>query len=303
MLDLRRLRLLRELDARGTVGAVARALDYTPSAVSQQLAVLEQEAGVRLLERAGRNVRLTDAARVLVVHAATLLAGVEAAEADLASAGGTVAGTIRVATFQTGALQLVAPAIRALRLAHPGVQVDVIEAELEQALPALRLQAVDLLLGDEYEGGPRERPPGCEREDLLRERIRLVLPAAHALATRRRVPLARLATAPWAAGQPGTGQRELVVRVCRDRGGFEPDVRHRSNDLLLLLELVRSAGAVTLMPDLVGMRDDDALAVRDVAEGTLHRTVFTLTRSTSAERPALTAFRAALRTAAGTVSR
>jgi DNA-binding transcriptional LysR family regulator len=302
MLDLRRLRLLRELDVRGTVGAVAHAVSYTPSAVSQQLAVLEREAGVPLLERAGRNVRLTDAGRVLVRHADALLAGVESAEAELAALGGRVAGTVRVATFQTGALHLVAPALRSLAREHPDVRVEVAEAELEDALPALRLQAVDLLLGDEYEGLPRARPSGCEREDLLHERIRLVLPATHPLAHHQGVPITQLADTPWVATQPGTGHRELVIRVCRERGGFDPDLRHRSNDLLLLLELVRSAGAATLLPDLVGMRDDDDLAVRELAEGQLHRTVFALTRGDGAERPALAAFRAAVRTAADSLN-
>src|SRR6478672_5704025 len=106
MLDLRRLRLLRELEARGTIAAVAQALQFTPSAVSQQLAVLEREAGVPLLVRAGRGVRLTDAAVVLVRHAGMLLDRVELAEADLAAAAGLVAGRGRIASFQSVALQL-----------------------------------------------------------------------------------------------------------------------------------------------------------------------------------------------------
>src|SRR5918997_282759 len=110
MLDLRRLRLLRELEARGTIAAVADALQFTPSAVSQQLAVLEREAGVPLLARAGRGVRLTDAAVVLVRHAEELLAGVERAEADLAAAAGAVTGVVRVGAFQTASLSLVLPA-------------------------------------------------------------------------------------------------------------------------------------------------------------------------------------------------
>jgi DNA-binding transcriptional LysR family regulator len=301
MLDLRRLRLLRELEARGTVGAVARALDYMPSAVSQQLAVLEREAGVPLLERAGRNVRLTDAGRLLAGHADRLLAGMAAAEADLAAAGGQVAGTVRVAAFQSGVLRLVAPAVAALARVHPAVRGEVAVAVVEVALPALRLRAVDVLLGDEYAGMPRARPEGCEREDLLREGIRLVLPAQHPLAARPRVPVAGLAQAPWATAQPGTGHREMVVRTCRTHGGYEPDLRHRSNDLLILLALVADAGAVSLLPDLVGMRDDGAVAVRDVAEGDVHRTVFALTRAGTAGRPAQAAFLAALRRAAGTV--
>src|SRR5947207_12149930 len=110
MLDLRRLRLLRELNARGTIAAVADALQFTPSAVSQQLAMLEREAGVALLEPAGRGVRLTDAALVLVGHAEGLLDRAARAESDLAAAAGTVAGRARIAGFQSVMLRLVAPA-------------------------------------------------------------------------------------------------------------------------------------------------------------------------------------------------
>src|SRR6201989_1135032 len=110
MLDLRRLRLLRELSERGTIAAVAEALRFTPSAVSQQLAVLEREAGVPLLERAGRGVRLTDAALVLVQHAGALLERAEVAQAELAAAAGKVAGRGRIASFQSVALQLAIPA-------------------------------------------------------------------------------------------------------------------------------------------------------------------------------------------------
>src|SRR5918998_1592081 len=114
MLDLRRLRLLRELKARGTIAAVADALQFTPSAVSQQLGILEREAGVRLLERAGRGVRLTDPALALVEHADALLERAALAEADLAAASGTVAGRVRIASFQSMALRLALPAIAAL---------------------------------------------------------------------------------------------------------------------------------------------------------------------------------------------
>ena len=120
MLDLRRLRLLRELAHRGTIGAVASALDYSPSAVSQQLALLEKEAGVPLLERAGRNVRLTAAAQTLVGHTDALLARVEEAEADLQATAEQITGTVRVATFQSAGLFLLAPALRRLADAASG---------------------------------------------------------------------------------------------------------------------------------------------------------------------------------------
>src|SRR5918998_1591838 len=156
MLDLRRLRLLREVEARGTVHGAARALDYTPSAISQQLGVLEREAGTALLERAGRGVRLTEAGRVIVRHAHALLDGVEAAEAELAAlAAGRPAGAVRVASFQSAFLRIVAPAVAALAISHPDVRVEATELEVERAVPALRLQQLDAVVGDEYDGHPR----------------------------------------------------------------------------------------------------------------------------------------------------
>src|SRR4051794_22845005 len=151
MLDLHRLRLLHELRERGTIAAVAEALRYTPSAVSQQLAVLEREAGVRLLEPAGRSVRLTDAALVLVDHAGALLERAELAQADLAAAAGTVAGRARIASFQSVALRLAIPAMQALALEAPELRCELVEAEPEQSLPALALGDVDLVLGDEWQ--------------------------------------------------------------------------------------------------------------------------------------------------------
>src|ERR687894_42820 len=124
MLDLRRLRTLRELNERGTIAAVADALQFTPSAVSQQLALLEREAGVPLLERAGRGVRLTDAALVLVGHAGALLERAAVAEADLAAAAGTVAGRARIAGFQSVALHLALPAMEALSRDAPGLRCE-----------------------------------------------------------------------------------------------------------------------------------------------------------------------------------
>src|SRR5215217_107990 len=183
MLDLRRLRLLREVEARGTIHGAARALDYTPSAISQQLAVLEREAGATLLERVGRNVRLTDAGRLLVRHAATLLDGMEAAEAELAAlAAGRPAGVVRVASFQSAFLRIVAPAIAALTTAQPDVRIEATEQEVEEAVPALRLQQLDAVVGDEYDGLPRAIHADLTRESLVQEQVRLVMPSDHPLA-------------------------------------------------------------------------------------------------------------------------
>jgi DNA-binding transcriptional LysR family regulator len=299
MLDLRRLRLLRELRDRGTVGAVAAALDYSPSAVSQQLRVLENETGAELLERSGRRIYLTEAGLTLARHAERLLAAAEEAEAELAAADGSVAGTVRIAAFQTATLALVPPALTALASAHPQLRLEVIETEPEEALHALALGELDLVIADEWEYVPRIRLEGLLREELLREGVRLVLPARHPLARAGEpVRLAALAEAPWACGPPPSAHDKLVQRACRVLGGFSPDVRHRSTDLLVLLTLVRTGHAVTLMPDLVRAQDDSTLAVRDLAEGPLTRLVFTAVRAATAERPALAAVRAALREAA-----
>ncbi len=295
MLDLRRLRLLRELEARGTLGAVARALDYTPSAVSQQLAVLEREAGAKLTVPAGRGVRLTDAGRVLARHAGTLLAGVEAAEAELAAASGAVAGTVRVWGFQSAVLRLAIPATALLAERAPGVRVEVAEAELEEALPALALGAVDVVLGDEYAGLPRPRTAGVHRERLLREELRLVLPAGHPLARGRGpVGLGALRDAAWAVSDAGTGHHEMLVRACRE-AGFEPDLRHRSTDVIVLLELCRRAGAATLLPELALPAQDEGVATRRLAGGGAHRDVDAWTRAGAAARPAVAAVLDALR--------
>ncbi|TDW21262.1 LysR family transcriptional regulator [Kribbella kalugense] len=297
MMDLHRLRLLREVHGRGTVHGAARALGYSPSAISQQLAVLEREAGTPLLERIGRNVRLTAAGEVLVRHATTLLDGVEAAEAELAAvAAGRVAGVVRIGAFQSAFIRVVAPAIRSLAAAHPDIRVEAAELEVEQAAPALRLQQLDVMVGDEYDGQPRAVHTDLRRERLLREHIRVVLPEDHPAAAAERVPVANLADLAWAACQPGTGHREMHVRVCRELGGFEPDLRYSSDDFLILLELVRTTGAGALLPDLVLGQGAPGVAVRLPAEGDVGRVVFLLTRRT--RTPAVAAVADALKTAA-----
>lgn len=297
MLDMRRLRLLREVHARGTVHAAAHALGYSPSAISQQLAVLEREAGTALLERVGRNVRLTPAGRVLVRHAGTLLEAMEAAEAELASvAAGQVAGSVRVAAFQSAFLRIIAPAVRALALSHPHVRVEATEAEVQVAVPALRLQQLDMLVGDQYEGQPRPVHPELHRELLLREQIRVVLPIDHSQARADRVPIRRLSELAWAASQPDTGHHAMQLRICRQFGGFEPDLRYSSDDFLIQLELVRSTGAGALLPDLALGRSPGGVAIRPLAEGPIGREVFLLTRRS--RTPAVEAVAAAVRSAA-----
>jgi DNA-binding transcriptional LysR family regulator len=300
MLELRRLRLLRELRDRGTIAAVADALQFTPSAVSQQLAILERESGVRLLERAGRGVRLTDAALVLAGHAEELLERAAVAEAELAAAAGTVAGRARIAGFESVALRLALPAMHALSRDAPRLRLELLELEPEEALPALALGDIDLVLGDEWQHQPRLLPQGVERHELMRDRVRLVLPARHPAARRHAesVPMAELAGDSWTTGHAGLGWDEMTRRTCRELGGFEPDVRHRTNDAGISLEIVAQGLAVGMLPDLALPDGLPGIRLRDIADAQLNRTIFAATRTTDAARPSTRAVLSAVREAA-----
>jgi DNA-binding transcriptional LysR family regulator len=305
MLDLRRLRLLRELKERGTIAAVADALQFTPSAVSQQLAMLEREAGVRLLERAGRGVRLTDAALVLVDHAEALLERAALAEADLAAAAGTVTGRGRIAGFQSVLLRIALPAIETLARDAPRLRCEVIEAEPEQTLPALALGDLDLVLGDEWQHQPRRLPAGLQRHELHRDMVHVVLPARHPVARRHRaaVPLAELAGEAWTTGHAGMGWEQMIHRTCRELGGFDPDIRHRANDATIGLALVARGLAVTLLPDLPLPERHPQIALRAIAEAPVSRAIFAATRAADAARPSTRALLTAVRGAAAALAR
>jgi DNA-binding transcriptional LysR family regulator len=282
---------------------VAAALQFTPSAVSQQLAVLEREIGLPLLERAGRGVRLTDAAIVLVGHAEALLDRAELAEAELAEAMGAVAGRARIACFQSVALRIAVPAMQTLSREAPALRCELVEAEPEQSLPALALGDVDLVLADEWQHQPRSRPLGVDRRDMHRDPVNLILSKDHPAARRHRdaIPLAELAGEAWATGHRDTGWDEMTARTCRELGGFDPDIRHRTNDSVTTLAVVAHGQAVTLLPELVAPDAHPGITVRAIAEGSVHRTIFTATRIADASRPSVQAVLAAVRTAAASL--
>lgn len=286
MLDVRRLRLLRELQSRGTIVAVADAMNYTPSAVSQQLATLEREAGVPLLERVGRGVRITGAGRTLVEHAEAVLERLEQAEADLAAAAGGVSGTVRVASFQTGAGRIVAPAMIRLATRYPRLRIELVEMEAEESLPRLRLGEVDIAVAEEYEHAPRRRHPAVDRIDLGRDTLRLVLSRDHpAAAPDRPVALRRMAGDPWIGASEGTRYAEMIERECRVTGGFEPDIRHRTDDIALILTLAARGLGVSLVPSLGRPEEHSDVAVRDLTGRTLDRSIFAGVRRGSASHP------------------
>lgn len=301
--DLRRLALLRDLRERGTLAAVAEAWHYTPSAVSQQFAVLEREAGTALLERAGRGVRLTDAGRLLADHAAVMLAAADAARADLDALHHDVRGVVRAGGLQSAMRRLLIPALARTTTEHPDLRVELTEVELEQALPDLRAGALDLAVSDEYDGHPRPRPQGLAVETLHEEPLRLVLPSAHPLARRRTaLPMPALRGETWVSSAVGTGHHALVLSICRSLGGYEPDLRHRTNDADVQLELVRDTGAVALLPPLTLPQHDATIAIRRIADAAVSRRLVLITRE-GQQAPSLQAFTQAVRGVAHSLGR
>ncbi|MEV0407183.1 LysR substrate-binding domain-containing protein [Actinoallomurus sp. NPDC050550] len=298
MFDLHRLRLLRELKHRGTLAAVAAALSYSPSSVSQQLSQLEAEAGVPLLEPVGRRVRLTPQAEILVAHTEAVLERLERAEADIAASLTDLTGTLRIASFQTAALALMPTALSLLRDTHPGLRVHVTQMEPEEALPALQARDFDLVIAEEYPGNPNPRAAELEQEDLLEDPLRLALPEPDDGTVGPTAALRAAAGGPWAMEPEGTAARHWAMTLCRDTG-FEPDVRFESADLLLHLRLVEQGHAVALLPDLIWSGREPTVPLRLLPRGRRARRVFTAVRRGRGPHPAIQACRQALRLAAG----
>src|SRR5688500_10121882 len=235
-LDVRRMRVLREVAARGTIAAAARALAFTPSAVSQQLAALEREAGVALLDRHGGRVRLTEAGRRLVARTEAILIELEAASAELSAAAADVTGDVHVAAFPSAERALLAPAIATLLGRHPDARVRTTELAPEASLPALRLGDVDLGASHADTSRPAPPDPRLERVDLLEDPLRVVLPPGHP-AARGAVALAELADARWVATPEGTACRAILEHACAT-AGFRPEVPFHANDFGVLAAYV-----------------------------------------------------------------
>ena len=292
MLNLQRLAVLYELEQRGTLAAVARALSYSPSAVSQQLAQLEREVGVALTEPVGRGVRLTDAGRILVDHAKVAIGALEDAETALAAAQGRVGGRLRVASFQTVLLSLLPAALDALDRDHPELRVDIAQREAEAATSGLLSGGFDVVLGEEYPGAPLRGRPDVHKVDLGADEIFLALPTSGPWSGP--AELADLAHAPWALDPPDAAPGRWARNLCRDNG-FEPHARFDGVDLLVHVQMVQSGRAVCFVPALLGQARMPGVHLRRLP-GTPTRRLFTLARAAYATHPSVTAFRAALAT-------
>ena len=282
MLDVRRLRLLRELSHRGTITAVAEALAYTPSAVSQQLSVLEREAGVPLLERTGRAVALTPAAIRLVEHAELVIATLQAAAAELASDTGKVTGALRIGVFPSAVPAILTPALVALSAAHPGLDLAVTELDPAAVPSALRDERLDIALVQEYDYVPVGEDAALDTEPLLDEVVHLAALTSGSLSGRR--------DDSWIAGTAGTLCHTLTERVCA-AAGFIPRIRHHVDDFGAVLALVAAGQGVALVPDLAVGTAPDGVILTPLP---VHRRTSLAYRRGAGTHPAIVAARAAL---------
>lgn len=298
MLDVRRLRLLRELSIRGTLAEVAEALQYSPSSVSQQLALLEKEVGVELLRKTGRRVQLTPQAEVLVAHTAQLLETMEQAEADLAASLTTVTGTVRIAVFQSAALALMPDTLTRMAATYPEVRIEMIQREPETALHETWARDFDLVIAEQYPGHAAPRYPELDRVKLTTDAIRLAVPASDGGTAIR--ALSDTAGLPWVMEPRGAASRHWAEQACRS-AGFEPDVRFETADLQAQARLIESGNAVALMPDLVWTGRGTTARLLELP-GKPHRTIFTSVRRSSVQRPAILAARETLAAAAAAVA-
>lgn len=295
MLGVWRLQLLREVARRGTIRAAAEAMSITPSAVSQQLRILEAEAGVPLLERKGRLVRLTDAGEMLVRHAETITAAITAAESELAATQHEIAGMLRVAAIPTAARAILPAAIASLGRAHPRLRLMLRDLETAESLPALAADEVDLAVVDEYDEATRIREPGIELMDLLTEPLFVALPPGHP-AGDGPVPLASLQDEAWIMDTEASGICRALVRACR-RAGFEPHVRSNCRDYSVIIALVEAGLGVAMLPGLA-LRDRPIRATVALVDPPLERRVRIAVKPERRVHPAVAAMLTALQRAA-----
>jgi molybdate transport repressor ModE-like protein len=285
MLDMKRLRILREVASQGSFSAAADSLYLSQSAVSQQIATLEKEVGMQLLDRARGGPKLTDAGRVLVGHAEAAIARLDEAERELAAIAGLEGGELRMASFPSASATLLTEAVSVFHGRHPSVRLSVAEAEPEESLPRLLGGELDLALSFDYPSVPKTEERDLERTLVLTESMHLALPKGHRLAERQVVPLAELAEDQWLCGSRPSSCGEVVLRACRD-AGFEPRVGFESDDYHVMQGFIAAGLGFTLLPDLAlpTLRAD--LVIRATDPPAPQRRVWAATRGEGARSPA-----------------
>jgi len=248
MLNVARLKVLKEVAYRGSLSSAAEALSYTQSAISQQIAALEAETGMALLERHPRGVSLTAAGQTLVGHAEGILARLDTAEAALSAIAGLRGGRLRMASFPTAGSTLMPVAIAKFREAYPDVELTLAEGEPEEIVPRLRTGELDLALLFEFDD-EEPLPEDLARSPLLRDPMYLALPREHRLAKKARLRLSELQGEAWVQTSSSSPCARHVVRCCH-AAGFEPAVSFESDDYQTVQGLVAAGVGVALIPEL-----------------------------------------------------
>ena len=279
MLDVRRLRMLRELSFHGTIRATASSLSFTPSAVSQQLSALERELGVELLERRGRSVHLTPAAWVLVERTESILAQLATAEAEAKAVASGTDLPVRIASFPSAAATIVADAVR-----DNGLHVHILEADPQLGLARLRGGEVDVAILWEYDFVPLEPGGAIELVPLFDDPIQVVLPASHPAAAEPALDLASLAAEPWIDSTSLSSCHPFLRRAC-NAAGFEPRIAAETNDHRSLHHLVASGVGLALIPLLSQLDLPASLVARSVRTNPPKRRVHAAYRSGSSGDP------------------
>ncbi len=284
MLNVARLRVLSEVARCGSFSAAAQSLSYTQSAVSQQIAALEAETGMTLLQRRPRGVQLTGAGRTLVEHADGILARLHAAEEELSAIAGLHGGELRMASFPTAGATLMPVAIARFRAAYPEVRLTLAEGEPEEIAPRLQAGELDLALlfefsePDELRAGAggdsdaAEGERGEKRVELLEDPLYLALPREHPLAHRRALRLEDLHAQAWVQTSASSPCARYVVRCCR-AAGFEPEVAFESDDYQTVQGLVAAGVGVALIPELALSTVREDVVVRALSPNPPGRTV------------------------------
>ncbi len=284
MLDVKRLNILREVASQNSFSAAADALYLSQSAVSQQIATLEREVGMRLLDRTREGPKLTDAGRVLVSHAEAAIARLEEAERDLAAIAGLESGELRLASFPSASATVLTEAVSIFHRRHPGVRLTVADAEPEESLPRLRAGDIDLALTFDYPSIPKVEERDLDRELVLTESMYVALPAEHPLAARATVPLAELSDMTWLCGSLPSTCGEVVLAACRS-AGFEPQVGFETDDYHVMQGFIVAGLGTTLLPDLALPTLRDGLVVRPTTPVAPERRVWATVRSEGSRSP------------------
>ena len=285
MLDVKRMRVLREVAARGSFSGAAEALSYTQSAVSQQIAALEREAGTVLVERSPRGVRLTDAGTALVGHADAILARLDAAERELEAIAGLRGGRLRVVSLPSAASSLMPLAIAEFRRRHPAVELSLEPGEPEEAIACVKSGECDVVVTVEASFSPME-DEAITKTALLDDPMFVVLPKGHELASKRDLRLEDLSGEAWILGSTNRCPDTSILLRAASAAGFEPRIAFHSDDYTSIQGFIAAGVGVGLIPDLalVSVRDD--IAIRDLGAQAPARGIYAASLSSGYTAPA-----------------